>query len=352
MTHKRIYLWLLAGLVAMAVAGCRRHGPAGATRPPAALPNRTVHVLCYHNIVPTTQNDYDTSVGDFAAQLQTLQRGGYKTITATQLADYLENQKDIPAKSVLITFDDGRASVLQTAKPMLDKLGFTATVFLITGSVGAKGSLSWSDVKALTDAGYEIGSHTVTHLNLTRVPAGYSLAEQQQKARREIEDSATAITQKTGKPPVALAYPFGNYDNFDMRACREAGYRLAFSIDPGAVDNQSNVWALPRKMIVRGTALKTFERNLSVEPLHLLGLQPEVGLRYGSRAYKLQGQVADPDALDSLGAEAGQHTQVQVNRQTSQFTVTGTLNKGANLVRVFAGPAPRREKAWIVVCDP
>lgn len=343
---------LLTALVALAVTGCRKHSPTPANQPPPALPNRIVHVLCYHNVVPTTQTDYDTSVGDFAAQLQALKSGGFQTISCGQLAEYLDNQKDIPAKSVIITFDDGRASFLQNAKPMLDKAGFKATLFLITGSVGGTGTLTWDEVKTLMAAGYEIGSHTVTHGNLTKVPQGYTLAEQQQKMRREIEDSATTLTQKLGKAPVALAYPYGNYDSFAMRACREAGYRTAFSIDPGAIDNQSNVWALPRKMIVNGTSLKTFERALTTEPLHLTGLQPEIGLRYGSKSYKLQAQVADPDALDTLGAEAGKHTQVKLDRPTSGLTVTSTLNKGANLVRVFSTGTPRRETAWIVVCDP
>lgn len=339
-------------LAALALSGCGRHARPQASQPPQALPNHIVHVLCYHNVVATAKTDYDTSVADFAAQLQVLKEGGYQTISCGQLSDYIANVKDIPAKSVIITFDDGRASFLQNARPMLDKLGFKASLFLITGSVGAKGSLSWDDVKALATAGYEIGSHTVTHLNLTKVPNGLSVAEQQRKVRREIEDSATTLTQKLGQAPVALAYPFGNYDGFAMRAAREAGYRMAFSIDPGAIDNQSNVWALPRKMIVMGTSLKTFERALATEPLHLTGLQPGLGERYSGKAYKLQAQVADPDALDALGAEAGKGTRVKLDRKTSELTVTSTLNRGANLVRVFSSGTPRRETGWIIVCDP
>lgn len=352
MTRGRIPLFIIIALIAAAMAGCGKSRPVPANQPPKALPNRTVHVLCYHNVVPTARNDYDTSVADFQAQLGVLRSGGYQSISCSQLMGYLDNEKDIPAKSVIITFDDGRASFLHNAKPMLDKLGMKATLFLITGSVGAKGSLSWDEVKMLAAAGYEIGSHTVSHLNLTKVPKDYTLSDHQQKVRREIEEAATTLTQKLGQPPVAFAYPFGNYDSFAMGACREAGYRMAFSIDPGAIDNQSSVYALPRKMVVNGTSLKSFERALAVEPLHLTGLQPEIGLRYRGKAYRLQAQVADPDALEALGAEAGKGTRVKLDRQTSQLSVTSTLNRGANLVRVFSTGTPRRETAWIVVCDP
>ena len=167
-----------------------------------------------------------------------------------------------------------------------------------------------------------------------------------------MSESASAIEAQLGQAPVALAYPYGNYDNFAMRAAKDAGDRMAFSIDPGAIDSQSDPWILPRKMIVKGTSLKSLQRALAVEPLHLSGIQPAIGLRYGTKAYKLQALVTDAEALSSLGAEAGKGTRVKIEAQTSQITVTSTLNKGANLVRVFSSGKPRRETGWIVVCDP
>lgn len=352
-TRSRVVLLLLIGLLAACCSGCRK-GAGGAVerQPPPALPNRLVHVLCYHEISPQPKNLYETSVADFSAQLQALKTAGYQSISCAQLADYLANVSDIPAKSVVITFDDGRANVLKVAKPVLDRYGFKASLFLITSAVGGKGSLSWAEVKTLAAAGYEIGSHTKTHLNLTKVPKGSTPTEHQEKVRKEMADSAGALEAQLGQAPVALAYPYGNYDNFAMRAVKDAGYRVAFSIDPGAIDSQSNPWTLPRKMIVNGTSLKSLQRALAVEPLHLSGIQPAIGLRYGSKAYKLEARVTDAEALSSLGAEAGKGTRVKVEALTSQITVTSTLNKGANLVRVFSSGKPRRETGWIVVCDP
>jgi len=61
--------------------------------------------------------------------------------------------------------------------------------------------------------------------------------------------------------------------------------------------------------------------------------------------------VTDADALNSLSAEAGKGTRLKVDAQTSQITVTSTLNKGANLIRLSSSGTPRRETGWIVVCD-
>ena len=351
--RNRLISLLLIGVVAVCCGGCRKHPAAVvAKQAPPPLPNRLVHVLCYHGITPQPNNSYETSVVDFNAQLQALSADGYHTISCAQLADYLAGVTDIPAKSVIITFDDGKASVLGVAKSILDRYQFKASLFLITSAVGGTGNLSWADVKQLAAEGYEIGSHTKTHLNLTKVPKGSTLTEQQAKVRKEMSDSAEAIEAQLGQAPVALAYPYGNYDNFAMRAAKDAGYRVAFSIDPGAIDSQSDPWTLPRKMIVKGTSLKSLRRALAVEPLHLSGVTPTIGLRYGTKAYKLQARVTDAEALSTLGAEAGKGTRLKVDAQTSQITVTSTLNKGANLVRVFSSGKPRRETGWIVVCDP
>jgi len=348
----RRLLLVLLPLAVVVGCGCR-HGtsPGQAAAPPKALPYRFTHVLCYHHLTDTPKSDYDVKPADFRAQLQVLKDGGYQSINCKQLADYLANSQDLPERSVMISFDDGRASVLKTAKPLLDPFGFQAVLFINPGSVGGKGFLSWDDLKALAQAGYDINSHTTSHLNLTRKLKKLSLAEFQERVRDEIEASYREIEQRLGLAPVALAYPFGNYDAYVMQTTRDAGYRLGLSIDPGAVDNQSDPYVLPRKMIVDGTSLKTFQRNLDTQPLHLSGRGPALGARVTSRAYSFTAQLGDEDAAASLAAEAGRSTKLKCDAATRQVTVTSRLNRGANLVRVHSTGTPRREAAWIVVCD-
>lgn len=348
---RRLYTVAVLILLMAAVTGCGRNPrPPAATQAPKALPNRLIRVLCYHNVVSAAGGFYDTSVSDFQAQLEALKAGGFQTISCRQLSDYLANVSDIPNKSVIITFDDGRSSVLTTAKPLLEKYGYTATLFLITGSVGKKGSLTWDQVKQLVAAGYEVGSHTVTHLNLTK--RNGTLQARQDRVREELSNSFSSIETHLGQPPVALAYPFGNYDTFTMRAAKDAGYQLAFTIDLGAIDNQSDPWRLSRRMVVKGLSLKTFQRALATEPLHLAEVEPAIGLPVGAKTVKLTGAVRDENALSGLQAEVGAHSRLQVDPVEGRFTITATLRPGANLVRLWSPGPPYRETGWIIVSDP
>ncbi len=342
-----LFLSLLAG------CGCRRGTPQGkeAAAPKAPLPYRFTHVLCYHHLSETPKSVYDVKPADFRAQLQALKDGGYQSINCRQLADYLTNVQDLPEKSVIISFDDGRASVLKTAKPLLDQFGYQAVLFINPGSVGGKGFLTWDDLKTLAQAGYEIDSHTTTHLNLTRKLKKLTLEEFREKVRDELAASYTKIEEELGQAPVAMAYPFGNYDEYVMQTTKESGYRLGLSIDPGAIDNQSDPYALPRKMVVDGTSLKTFQRHLDTQPLHLTGREPPLGARVTSRSYSFTAQLGDTDAADSLAAEGGRGAELKYDAATQAVKVTTRLSRGANLVRLHSTGTPRREAAWIVVCD-
>lgn len=352
MPRRALLLLLLLPLIFTDGCGCRREQPKGTTSPPPqTLPYRFTHVLCYHHLTAAPKSAYDVKPSDFQAQLQALKDGGYQSITCAQLADYLANAQDIPEQSVVISFDDGRASVLKTARPLLDQFGFRAVLFINPGTIGGKGFLSWDDLKALAQAGYEIDSHTVTHMDLTRKPKAKALTAFQDDVLKEIKDSYRDIEEHLGQPPVALAYPFGNYDLFAMRATKDAGYRLGLSIDPGAIDNQSDPWVLPRKMIVDGTSLKTFQTNLETQPLHLTGMQPEPGKRVTTRSYLLKAELRDDDAASSLAAEGGHGAKLKYDQATRQITVTTRLNRGANLIRLHSAGPPRRETAWIVVAN-
>lgn len=349
---RRLYTIAVLLLVIAALTGCgRKSRPPAAGQAPRPLPSRIVRVLCYHDLVTSGGGFYDTPVEAFQAQLKALKAGGFQTISCQQLSDYLANIRDIPSKSVIITFDDGRSSVLTMAKPLLDKHGYTATLFLITGSVGKKGNLTWEQLKQLAAAGYEMGSHTVSHLNLTK-RGGTSPQVHQDRVREELANSFSTLQAKLGRPPVALAYPFGNYDTFTMRAAKDAGYQLAFSIDPGAVDNQSDVWRLPRRMVVKGLLPDTFERALATEPLHLTEVEPAVGLHVGAKTVKLSAALRDETAMTGLQAEVGARSKLQLDQNAGRFTITATLRPGANLVRLWSPGPPWRETGWIIVSDP
>lgn len=144
-------------------------------------------------------------------------------------------------RPVAITFDDGYESVYTDAFPEVCGRGLTATVFPVVGAIGKADSwawdvrlsvrpfkhLSWSEIDELARHGFEIGSHTVSHRDLTRLDAD-DLKAELAVSRKRLED-------RTGRPVTALAYPFGRTNQRVVEAAVDAGYRRGFLSSPVAL---------------------------------------------------------------------------------------------------------------------
>lgn len=103
---------------------------------------------------------------------------------------------------VSFTFDDGRTNQLTNAAPLLKAAGMKGTFFIISDALTWGGSyLTSSQVRQLADAGNEIGNHTKTHANLTKLSAS--------EVRSEFKTSQQKLTSVTGVSPRSCAYPHG-----------------------------------------------------------------------------------------------------------------------------------------------
>ena len=121
-----------------------------------------------------------------------------------------------PAKTFLITIDDGWYDGYTYALPILQSHGFAATYFVIAGRIDHPNFLSSAELRALVAAGDEIGDHTMDHVNLT--------AQGTAKLKYEIDAAAARIAQVTGVWPQSLAYPSGHEDSLvvvAVAACQE-----------------------------------------------------------------------------------------------------------------------------------
>lgn len=167
---------------------------------------------------------------------------------------------------VLITFDDGFSSINDHALPMLQERGWGAVIFLISGFVGGHDDwdvrllgrrrplLTWSQVRAWSDAGFVFGSHSRTHRDLTALKAAL-LESELRDSKREIEDA-------TGREVTALSYPFGRHDERVRDAARDAGYDAAFTVTGRAGDR----FALPRVNINSLMTLRELRSILITDP--------------------------------------------------------------------------------------
>lgn len=176
---------------------------------------RKVHIpiLMYHSISDSRDkyvNSYyhtTTSPGVFAEQMEFLHEAQYKVINLNDIQKYFTPEENIGNKCVIITFDDGYRDFYSTAFPILNKYGFSATVFLPTGFINNrnltfkdKECLNWNEVCELQKKGITFGSHTVTHPQLKLL--------EKNKVEYELEWSKEMIEDKIGESIESFSYPF------------------------------------------------------------------------------------------------------------------------------------------------
>ena len=195
-----------------------------------------VPILCYHQIRdwrPTDSKqakDYIIPEAVFTAQIKMLADSGYHTISADQLYDYLVYGKELPAKPVMLTFDDTDLPQFTIAKPVMEKYGFRGMFFIMTVSLGRPHYMSREQVKQLADAGNEIGSHTWDHKNIKQFTET-DWAVQIDKPTKTLE----AIT---GKPVKYFAYPFGLWKSDVIPSLKQHGFRAAFQLSAKRDENE------------------------------------------------------------------------------------------------------------------
>jgi peptidoglycan/xylan/chitin deacetylase (PgdA/CDA1 family) len=233
----------------------------GLAGPPLTLPNplpdRSVDVpiLMYHRIdvvkpsLPAITQRLTVDPGVFERQLEWLRAHGWHTITQRQLFDALEHGGPLPSKPIVLTFDDGYRDVFGKAMPILTRLHMRATAYVITGRISGPDPsfLTWGMVKGLERRGFDIGSHTVHHLELP----GLSDAA----AMQELTDSRHALEQHLGQPVQWFAYPAGAEDPRTVALVRAAGYVLAVTTHPGATQRAQAPLELHRFEVLDSTGV-------------------------------------------------------------------------------------------------
>jgi len=231
--------------------------------------NDGVIVLCYHNISDKGGNLYTISPDDFENQIRYMKDKGYVSISIDDLYDYYFNGKEIPKKSVLITFDDGLKGVYEFAYPILKKYGFKATFFVIAGRVGrVKSYVTWENLKEMYESGvFSIGSHTydshkTIYLNgnfISIITSNLENESYEDFKKRVIEDlllSKSEIEKNVGGEVIAFAYPYGEFSLDTINFLKEANFKFAFTVIKGINNKKTSKFELKRYSIYRGTDIK------------------------------------------------------------------------------------------------
>jgi peptidoglycan/xylan/chitin deacetylase (PgdA/CDA1 family) len=186
----------------------------------------------------------------FRTHLDVLEQTGARTLTVAELADALRARR-VPERAVALTFDDGIASVVQVAVPLLVERGMTATLFCVAGHLG--GASDWPsqprnrrefahatapELRDCAGLGFEIGSHGLEHEPLGTADGGV--------LERELAESKASLERELGVEVRSFAYPYGAASSAADAALRRAGYTAACIGSFGLAGPRADPFALPR----------------------------------------------------------------------------------------------------------
>jgi len=218
-----------------------------------AAPFVSVPVLVYHNIDPVKKGSMTISTQKFEAQMLWLKEHGYTVIPLQALVEALQGKgKPLPAKSVVITDDDGRSAVYQYMLPIIRKYNYPITLFIFPQIIShVSYALTWDQLKAMQQTGLvDIQDHTYWHPNFKQERRHLSDAAYAKLVHVQLVTSKQVLEKKLGTPITLLAWPFGIYNPYLEAEAKKAGYIMAFSIDARHAETGDNFMAVPRYMII------------------------------------------------------------------------------------------------------
>jgi peptidoglycan/xylan/chitin deacetylase (PgdA/CDA1 family) len=232
-------------------------------------------VAMYHSVADSSHDPYRITVTPdrLDGQLAWLRRHGLRGVA---IRDLLAARARGRASGLVgLTFDDGYADFVTGALPVLRRHRCGATLFVLPGRLGGhnawdplgprKPLLTADGIRRAVDAGVEIGSHGLTHIDLTRAADPVLAAE--------VSESRALLQELTGGPVAGFCYPYGAVDGRTVAAVADAGYSYACAIDPGPL---TGPLALPRVHIgQRDTAVRLYLKHR----LHRLRRRPVGGSR-------------------------------------------------------------------------
>lgn len=183
---------------------------------------------------------------DFAAEMGRLARAGYHAVTLDQVWRAWHGEGRLPARPIVLSFDNGYRSQYVSALPVLRRLGWVGDEFLqLSGLPPKQGGLSHREVKALLRAGWELDTQGYSHADLNQLDAS-GLRFQLAVARRRLR-------RLYGAPVNWLAYPSGHYDAVVIAETKAAGFLGGTTVLPGWARPADDPFRLPRLRVLGGT---------------------------------------------------------------------------------------------------
>lgn len=227
---------------------------------------QTVPILAYHKFAKGRADATTVDEKAFEEQMKFLKTNGYHVVTMDAFFEFLDFKRQIPAKSVVITADDGWRSFYDIAFPILKKYGYPATLFVYTDFIAAnsKSLLDWDVLREMAKNGINIQSHTKTHRYLDRPLNNENFREYFEAMKKEVIESARIIRKNLNIEAKYLAYPYGETNHLVVALLKKLHYRGGFTVVRGSNPAFSNPFRINRSTIYGTFDMRDFEENLKV----------------------------------------------------------------------------------------
>jgi peptidoglycan/xylan/chitin deacetylase (PgdA/CDA1 family) len=216
----------------------------GGGKPPGRI---RVPILYYHRVAEDISPEQGVSPITFRSQIDYLRKRKFQSIGFDDLVDYFRTGRPLPAKAMIITFDDGYLDTFTQAYPILKTAGFTATTFMVSGYIGG-----WSDweggqtlraplmnreqILTMASQGFQFGAHTRNHKKLIAI--GLDEAEKEiRTGRKDLE----ALLQKSVE---SFAYPYGDFNDQIIELVKICGFKAARTVHTGNTHGEEDLLRL------------------------------------------------------------------------------------------------------------
>ena len=213
-----------------------------------------VSVLVWHDVQPSKQVWFDTTLATFRSQVNAIAAGRFNVIPLEALRAHILHGKPLQPRSIVLTFDDNGSGICEYAFPLLQAHHFPATLFVHTNFVGvttSKRHCTWQQLRILQASGLI----TIQSLTANHPPDLRRLSDAD--VVHELELSRFSLTQRLGRAPFAFVYPENNFDERLARLVGAHGYDLAFTENWGNAEAPED-----RLTIHRYSALTRFDQAL------------------------------------------------------------------------------------------
>lgn len=232
-----------------------------------------LRILMYHAVgwPGEDASRFVVPVERFERQMAWLERARYRVLPLVPALEALRAGEELPARALAITFDDGTADVVSLAPPILERFGFTATVFVVTGVMGGtiewngagglrgRRLMAWSDAASLPPS-LTLAPHSRTHPSLPTLD--------DEMLDEEIRGSRDELAAHAGHGASVFAYPFGHYDARIAAAVGAAGYSAACTVISGVNRGDTPPHELRRYEVWGDEPLVTFGAGVAVDAVY------------------------------------------------------------------------------------